>query len=129
MLDPIFSLIPDFICEPIGSEWCEILDLKIPITKPIDVGSEDSARLAVIITDGVAQLREYAAWFENEQNFKSFRKKYGLSVYKPKLKLIVGRDPRSHDEKQLRRMMTAYSDIDILTYDQFLRICKSRLLI
>jgi hypothetical protein len=69
------KLIPDFICEPIGSEWCDILDLKIPIEKPIDVGGEDRARLAVVITDGIAQLREYAAWFEDEQNFKNFRKK------------------------------------------------------
>lgn len=122
-------LIPDFICEPIGSEWCEILDLKIPITKPIDVGGKDRSRLAAVIADGIAQLREYAAWFDDGQNFKSFRKKYGLSIYKPKLKLIVGRDPRNHDEKQLRRMMTAYADVDVLTYDEFLRICRSRLLI
>ncbi|MBZ5509264.1 MAG: hypothetical protein LAO78_27715 [Acidobacteriia bacterium] len=60
------SLRPDFIVEPTTHEWCDIVDIKLPDVRTI-VGSRDRKTLSAAIHELVAQLREYAAYFENEK--------------------------------------------------------------
>ncbi len=122
------SLRPDFILEPIGSPWCEILDLKLPGTS-IAVGRRDRKMMAAAVHELVAQLREYGAYFENERLAKRVEDVYGIKCYRPRLVGVIGRDPNLADERQKRRMMTAYSDVSVVTFDEVLKIARTRLLI
>ncbi|HXC44154.1 MAG TPA: Shedu anti-phage system protein SduA domain-containing protein [Candidatus Dormibacteraeota bacterium] len=122
------NLIPDFILEPVHDEWCDILDLKLPTMKTV-VGGADRKTLSSGAHELVAQLREYATFFEDPRHARRVEELYGIKCYKPKLVGVIGRDPRLADERQLRRLMTSYADAKILTFDQLLRVAKSRLLI
>jgi len=129
------SLKPDFILEPVGEKWCDILDIKLP-TANLVVGTPNRRRLSSAIMEGIAQLQEYQRYFEDSRNRGSFRElmrsKGALDVdcYFPKLSLVIGRDPTELDEDQIRRqLMTKYADIKIMTYDQILMHAKNNLLI
>jgi len=122
------ELRPDFFLEPYDDMWCDILDIKLP-THSLIVGSRDRATLAAGIHEVAAQLREYAAYFEEEKHRKFVKDKYGLRVYKPRLIAIVGRDIRQMTDPQIRRAMTAYDNINVMTFDELVRHAKSRLLL
>jgi Domain of unknown function (DUF4263) len=123
------ELIPDFMLEPIYDKWWDILDIKVPDKSTI-VGTPDRQRFSAAVSELVAQLREYGAAFEDPKLARRVEEKYGVKCYKPKLIGIIGRDdPRNADEHELRRLMTSYSDTQVLTFDQLLRIAKTRLLI
>lgn len=119
---------PDFILEPFEEGWCDILDLKLPRQKII-VGRKDRAALASGITEVIAQLREYAAYFEEGKHRSYVRQKYGVNIYRPRLIAIVGRDLRGMDDPQLRRALTAYDNCRILTFDELLAHSRRRMLI
>jgi hypothetical protein len=122
------SLRPDFLLEPIGSKWCDILDLKLPEVKTI-VGGRDRMAFSAALTSLTAQLREYAAYFEDERLSKRVEGVYGIKCYKPKLIGVIGRNVQHADERQQRRLMTSYSDLTVMTFDQVLQVARSRLLI
>lgn len=122
------QLRPDFILEPYDDMWCDILDIKLP-NQPLIVGRRDRATLAAATHEVAAQLREYAAYFEEEKHRKFVRDKYGLRLYKPRLIAIVGRDIRQMTDPQIRRAMTAYNDVQVMTFDQLVRHAQSRMLL
>lgn len=122
------TLRPDFFLEPHEDGWCDILDVKLPKQR-ILVGGRDRRTLAAGIHEVVAQLREYAAYFEEARHRGYVREKYGLNVYRPRLIALVGRDMADMSDAQVRRAMTQYSDCQIMTFDQLLRHSRSRLLI
>lgn len=122
------SLRPDFILEPVGSSWCDILDIKLPDNEMV-VGRRDRKTFSAAVHELAAQLREYAAYFEDPRLQKRVEEVYGIKCYKPRLIGIIGHDPRLEDERQLRRVETLYSDIEILTFERLLAIAKSRPLI
>jgi len=122
------NLIPDFILEPHTEEWCDILDLKLPRQK-LTVGRRDRATLAAAIHEVAAQLREYAAYFEDPKHRKFVRQKYGLNVYRPRLIAVVGRDMKQMTDPEIRRVMTSYEGLEFLTFDQLIKHAKTRMLI
>lgn len=122
------TLIPDFILQPVGDEWCDLLELKLP-SKKIVVGTGDRIRFSKEVTELVAQMREYSAFFENPKFQKKIKDKYSLNIYKPKMIGMIGQKPQINDEQQFRRLMTTYSDLKIMTFDELLKIAKTRLLI
>ena len=65
--------------------------------------------LAAGLHEVAAQLREYAAYFEQSKYQKFVEEKYGLRVYKPRLIAIVGRDMKQMTDDQFRRAMTECS--------------------
>jgi hypothetical protein len=122
------ALRPDFILQPFGEEWCDILDIKLPSGSMV-VGRRDRRTLAAGIHELAAQLREYAAHFDNPKYAKRIEEKYGFKCYRPKLIGVVGRTPEDTDDKQIRRLLTSYRDIDFISFDRLIHIAKSRLLI
>lgn len=123
------SLIPDFLVEPVGSSFADILDLKLPFHEALVVGGRDRRRLSQKVQDLVAQLREYGAFFDDEGLAARVEERYGVKCYRPRLVGVIGRAPIGEDERQLRRLMTAYADVRIVTYDELLGHARSRLLI
>ncbi len=119
---------PDFIVQPTSDEWCDIVDIKLPRMRTV-VGIRDRKTLAAAVHELAAQLREYAAYFDNEKLSRRVEQLYGIKCYRPRLIGVIGTDPRLADDRQMRRLMTAYSDVKILTFDQLLQHAKNRLLI
>jgi hypothetical protein len=122
------NLVPDFILEPYDDDWCDILDIKLPKQRLI-VGRGDRKTLAAGIHEVAAQLREYAAYFEQEKYRKFVQQKYGINVYRPRLIALVGRDLAQMSTPEFRRAVTAYDDLKIMTFDELIRHCQSRILI
>ena len=120
---------PDFIIQPAKADpWCDILDLKLP-SVPLIVGSKNRLRLSAGVSDGVAQLREYGAYFDSKINRDKIYKQLNIRCYKPKLILVVGRDTSRLSENQVRRELTRYNDLSLITYDSLIEIAKRRLLL
>jgi anti-anti-sigma factor len=121
------SLIPDFMLEPHWSHTtCDLLDLKLP-TERIIVGSENRQGFSAAVMKALYQLREYHDYFENRENRNRILEMHGISAYKPKLYVVIGRsqfiDPlirakAESDHKQLR----------LYTYDEILLRAKYRIL-
>lgn len=119
---------PDFFLEPFDDSFCDILDLKLPTQKLI-IGRKDRLDLAAGLHEVAAQLREYAAYFEQEKYRRMVKEKYGLRVYRPRLIALVGRDMKQMVEPQLRRAMTQYDNLQFMTFDELVRHAKKRILI
>ena len=120
------SLRPDVIAEPVDSEWCHIIDFKLPSQRVI-VGRDNRLCLAAGIHEVAAQLREYSHYFDDRKTAKLVESHYGFKCHKPKLVAIVGRDPQDLDAEQVRRAMTSFPELDVVTYDRLLRAAKNYL--
>lgn len=121
------SLRPDFMLRPVGNDWCDILDLKVPRLQPI-VGGRDRISLSHGLHQLGAQLREYGRYFENESYAKRVEQVLGIKCYRPALIGVVGRDLGVADERQVRAAMTMYENTKIVTFDEVVRIARSRIL-
>lgn len=113
-------LIPDFMLEPKSGGLADILDLKKPKAKLV-AGKADRLRPSAAISEAVAQLREYRAWFDDPAHREEFRDRYKMTAYKPSVVVVIGRDPTA-DPYELKRL---WEDLPpkttVLTYDDLLR--------
>jgi antiviral defense system Shedu protein SduA len=119
---------PDLIVEPIGQQWADIVDFKRPL-ETIVVGSANRPRLASALSDAAAQLREYHAYFDDRRLASRIEEKLGIRCYKPRMVVIVGRDPNRFSAEQQRRALTAHPQLEVVTYDQLLRAAREQLLL
>jgi Domain of unknown function (DUF4263) len=122
------DLRPDLNAEPIGGRWAEILDLKRPFD-PILVGGASRPRVAAALADAASQLREYQAYFDDRVLAARIEAELGIRCYRPRMVVIVGRDPRRFTAEQQRRALTAYPDLEVVTYDDLLRAARRLLLL
>jgi Domain of unknown function (DUF4263) len=122
------DLRPDVIAEPADSAWAEILDLKLPSERLI-VGRNDRAAQAAGLTEAAAQLRDYAAYFDDRAAAAKIEASLGIRCYKPKLTVVIGRDPSRFTAEEQRRALTAHPDLRVVTYDNLLRAARHRLLL
>lgn len=117
------TLIPDFIVERVGSNYCDILDLKKPNAKLL-VGPRNRRGFSKNLTIALNQLREYRNYFENPRNREAFHKKYGLLAYRPKIVVIIGRSRDFHCEIERMTILDEYKNIQVMTYDDILERAK-----
>ncbi len=122
------SLIPDFILKPITDDWCSILDFKLPKEKII-VGLDNRKQFASQVHALSAQLREYAAYFDDRKLARRVEQKYGIRCYKPKMIGVIGKRIDSQNDDEVRRLMTVDPRLEIITYDRLEKAAHSRLLI
>jgi hypothetical protein len=122
------SLRPDFILQPSNNGWCDILDIKLP-DEAIVIGGKDRKRFSSAVEELVAQLREYAAYYEDPRLAKRIQDVYGIKCYRPRMIGVIGRTPRVVDDRQMRRLETIYDDLSIITFDRLVEIAKTRLLV
>jgi len=122
------SLRPDFMLRPVGNDWCDILDIKLPKPQPL-VGGRDRLSLSHGLHQLGAQLREYGRYFEDERYARRVEQILGIKCYRPSLIGIVGRDLRIANDRQVRAAMTMYENTKIVTFDELIRIARSRILI
>jgi hypothetical protein len=119
------GLIPDFFLEPVAANFCDIIDLKRP-SEPVIVGRKNRRRFGGAILEGVAQLREYGQFFDDPRNRQKILRTQGITAYRPKLTLLIGRTPFQEDQLMLRRIKED-SAVSVMTYDDLLGIAKNQL--
>ena len=118
------SLIPDFFVESVTG-LCDILEIKRP-NQRIMLNRGRRKTFSVNIHEGVAQVREYSEFFEDSTQRNWFKRKFDLSVFRPLTMLLVGRDSEFSDPIERRRLESYLGRVRILTYDDLIRIARSR---
>jgi len=118
--------IPDFMLEPMASEFCDILELKLPYSQlTTRLRNQSRSRFRALITEAVGQLTEYRRYFDTRDNRLAFHSRYGLQAYYPRMILVVGRrhDFKSDVERQELRSVLP-KDLDVWTYDDLIGRAK-----
>lgn len=114
------DLIPDFFLKPLDSDFVDILDLKLP-TEKLTVGTRDRRRFSAAVSEAIAQVREYRAYFERPKYRERVRAVYGVSGYRPSSAVVIGRTPdEGYDEGQRRIFDDLPRHVRIVTYDDLL---------
>lgn len=114
------SLIPDFFLERLDSNFCDILDLKLPSVELVR-RQKNRTRFRSAVMDSVAQLEAYRNWFDDRGNREDFRDRYGIASYRPRVVIIVGRRQSYFDEvEQIRLVSQLPAWVELKTYDDVL---------
>lgn len=118
-------LIPDFVLEPVGeSLLCDLLELKLP-TVQIFVLKKGRIRYSAAVLEACAQLRIYSQFFDEEKNRIAMHDKYGVSAYKPRMFVIIGRRS-TLDPVKVRSIQSDTPALLLKTYDDILERMKNK---
>lgn len=120
-------LIPDFLLQPYGTEYADLLEIKLPDAK-LMVGSKNRKRLSGAVLDAAAQLREYRDYFDDERNRKEIKRRFGVTAYKPRMTVLIGR-PVDLDHLTYQRARATAPDVEIITYNDLIKRAKNFLLL
>lgn len=114
-------LIPDFMLEPADGDLADVLDLKLTAAALV-AGKKDRLRPSAALSEAIAQVREYQAYFDAPANRQAVKTAYGVHAYRPRAAVVIGRRPQNRDALQLRRLwMSLPGDIRVITYDDLLQ--------
>ena len=119
-------LVPDFMLEPAGGGFADVLDLKLPRVRLV-AGRKDRVRLGAYVAEALSQVREYRAYFEDSQRRQAVLERYGLQAYRPTAAVLIGRDPGPGQDKfELKRLWDELpGHVRLITYDELLRQVRS----
>lgn len=118
-------LIPDFLLEHV-SGFCDIMELKLPTVRVV-TGKPTRRRLSMAVYEAAAQTRVYRDFFDEKDHRDWFEKKYvPLCSFKPRTLLLIGRDKSFGNAMEKRKLELSLGDYRILTYDDLLRIARTR---
>jgi hypothetical protein len=110
---------PDFFV--VGADgYADIVEFKLPNLKTSTVvGTANRETFNSSINSYISQTRVYKEYFDDPNNRKHIKEKYGFDVYKPKRHLIIGR--RWHFNKNdWRSIASDFSNLVIHTYDDLI---------
>jgi DNA-binding winged helix-turn-helix (wHTH) protein len=123
--DGLGPLIPDFMLEPLHPKrMCDILDIKLPSAK-VFVMQQRRFRFSADILEACAQVREYSCYFDDVKHQQLIRERYGLSAYRPRLFIVIGR-LGNVEPHELRRAELDLSQVHVRTYDDLLLKMRTR---
>jgi dUTPase len=122
------ALIPDFFLQPVDQRqlW-EIADIKLPKLWTV-VRQRHRARLSAAVMEGIAQLRTYSRYFDDAENRDRTKDRHGITAYKPRLILVIGREEPNLSPVEWRAVESEASDVKLLNYDQVVQLARHRLL-
>lgn len=87
-------------------------------------------RFGAFVEEAVAQLMHYRDWFDDPENRAQFRKRHGLSAYRPRVVAIIGRDSDFPSEEATRLLLDRLPNgAELKTYDDVLRLARTSILI
>jgi GTPase SAR1 family protein len=111
---------PDFLLCPHDRIFGDIFELKLPSHKLIS-GKKNRIKFSSAVEDAIAQTRHYREFFNSEENRNIVLKRYGLTAYKPKITVLVGKTPEGFPEEKMIDLKNyeLRDNIDIITYDDF----------
>mgnify|MGYP003384776200 CR=1 FL=1 len=119
------ALRPDFfVLQPNG--YADIVEFKLPdIPKSFVVGTDNRETFSAWLNSYVSQTRVYASYFDDPNNRRWFKEKYGFDVYKPKRYLVVGRR-RDFKADAWREIQADFRDLEIITFDDLIDGVKAQ---
>jgi hypothetical protein len=110
-------LIPDFFLERVDSDLCDICDLKRPTISLVN-SQRHRKRFRDMVMEGIAQLRTYRDWFDDAAHRAEFKRQYGLTAFRPRVVLILGRRLSFYDDVERIRMESDLPNwVQLKTYD------------
>ncbi len=120
----------DFIARRTADGFLEIIEIKRPLNGKnliykINQGNHSRSHYRQVLSDAIAQVIDYID--EIETNKFSIYYKEKEDVGKIRAKIIIGRDGDEKQKLSLRNLNSSLHGIEILTYDQLLRIAKKSL--
>ena len=117
-------MIPDFFLEKIDSGICDICDLKRANGQLVRLQSKRE-RFRASVMEAVAQLTRYKDWFDDRSNRDSFRNRYGLTAYRPKVVVVIGRQISFEDDvKRLTIESQLPNYVVLKTYDDVVKSAR-----
>jgi Domain of unknown function (DUF4263) len=120
----------DFLVRRTADGFLEIIEIKRPLNGKnliYKTHQENHSRshYRQELSDAIAQVIDYIDEVENDKYRIYFKEKE--DVGKIRAKIIIGRDGDEEQKRSLRNLNSALHGIEILTYDQLLRIAKKSL--
>jgi len=121
-------LIPDFLLQPFGKRFCDVLDIKLP-TAQLVVGGRNRKRFSAAVAEASAQLRQYRDFFEDPHRRDSVLQRYGVTAYRPRLAVVVGKKAEIDDDILYKQIQDGISGVEVITYEDLLTRAKKFLLL
>ena len=110
-------LIPDFFLENLSSGWDAILDIKRPFDDMV-VRRQNRVYFAQHVQNAIAQLRYYRDWFDSPSNRRTFAASYGVSTFRPRMVIVIGRKHHFRDDVERIRLSEGLpNSLELWTYD------------
>jgi thioredoxin len=119
------NLIPDYVLEPINNKLSDILDIKLPKTKVYTL-KKNRPRYSSAVMEACAQLREYGSFFDEKVNRDRIFEKYGLTIYKPRMIVVIGRRS-AVDPLVIRRIEKDTPELYLKNYDDIIERMKNKI--
>lgn len=117
-------LIPDFFLEKLSVGWDVILDLKKPYDEMV-TRRKNRTYFKQHVQNAIAQLEFYKEWFDSPSNRRLFQEHYGVSTFRPRMVIVIGRKHHFRDDvERVRLLDTLPQHLDIWTYDDLLQRAK-----
>jgi hypothetical protein len=121
---------PDFIVSPVlgplPGHQTEILELKRPGEKILRDGFHSG--FSSKVTRAVDQVRDYRRNLHAPENVDAVLKSLGYIPTQPRLAVLIGRAPRSREEKEVLRIrQSELLDVRVIDYDEVLNRQVGRL--
>jgi hypothetical protein len=76
--------------------------------------------------EAAAQLREYSAYFDDEDKRKRFSERYGLAAFRPRMMVIIGRRG-SVDPVVARRIQEDSPRLQLKSYDDLVDYMRAKI--
>lgn len=78
------------------------------------------------VNAAIAQLVDYAKYFDDKANREAFRSRYGLDVYEPRLVVVIGRAHHFLDDVNRRELAQLLPNrASVWTYDDLVNRAKA----
>ncbi|MGO4366455.1 hypothetical protein [Pseudomonas sp. PAB10] len=107
---------PDFFIVK-ANGYADILEFKLPdVRGNILVGAGNRESFAAWLNSYISQTRVYSSYFDDPNNRRWFKEKYGFDVYKPRRWLVVGRR-FDFSSDVWREVISDYKDVEIINFD------------
>jgi hypothetical protein len=113
---------PDFAFSPILGPWegkaIELLELKGPAAKLLRKPPHPG--FAAEVTRAVDQVRDYGRYLADPSNLQAVLKGLGYAPDESKLGVLIGREPRSEEERGVLDQRRSELNVKVVTYDEIL---------
>ena len=119
-------LVPDFVLLDRDLHKATVVDLKLPTAKTV-IAKPNRERFSALVEEARAQLLEYRDWFEDADNRAKLKDRFGVTVYRPRLGVVIGSSAELTSSYQRQKLASRYPDIEVVTYDDLVAHARRRL--
>jgi hypothetical protein len=120
---------PDFAFSPILGPWdakaIELMELKGPAEATLRKGPHPGFTAKVM--KAVDQIRDYARYLPNPDNLDAVLRALGYLPDYSKLAVLIGREPKSEEERAVWAQRQSELNVKVVTYDEILATQEAQL--